>query len=149
MVVQTFTLEGLSELLEAMEDLTRATNTNVLKRALANAGAPIESAAITMAPHFTGKLEHSITTSGALSRRQKQLLKKESQVEIYIGAGALVQAITQEFGTVHNKPRPFMRPAWENNKVTSLESIVGELSVEVEKARQRAERKAARILAKM
>jgi HK97 gp10 family phage protein len=142
-------VEGLSELLDGLEELTTATQANVVKRALKNAGEPIAQDAERMAPRLTGKLKASIDVSTRLSSRQKRGYHKESQYEIYAGAGALRQSTLQEFGTRYDKPQPYMRPAWDRGKKGALESIKTELADEIEKARQRAARKAARQLAKM
>ncbi len=146
-VATTFKIEGLSEVAEGLNELSKATGTNVLKRALKAAADPISSAATQKAPRFSGHLMQSIKPSDKLSRRQKSLYHKESEVEIFVGPAALVQAITQEFGTVTNHPQPFMRPAWQENKHAALDSIKDILAEEIEKARVRIARKTARLQA--
>jgi HK97 gp10 family phage protein len=139
----TFHIDGLKELAEAMaEELPKATSTNVVKRALGRAADPIEQDAQAAAPHLTGKLQRSFTTSSKLSPHQREVTVKESKVEVYVGPAALVQAITSEFGTAHQAPRPFMRPAWDNNKLGALNSIKEDLEDEINKARDRIARKA-------
>jgi HK97 gp10 family phage protein len=142
-------VEGLSELLEGLDELSKATATNVLKRALNKAADPIQTAAEAAAPVLTGKLQRSITIGTKLSRRQRSLYQKRSKVEVFVGPGALAQATAQEFGTVTNRPQPFMRPAFLSNWRKSLDLIREELANEIEKARQRAMRKAARVLSQM
>jgi HK97 gp10 family phage protein len=144
----TFRIEGLAELKDALEELPKATGTNVLKRALTKAAEPLEADAERTAPVGIGTLQRSIKVSGKLSRRQKSQHKKESKVELFIGPAPLVQAITQEFGTVDHGPKPFMRPAWDGNKLKALGTIKDILAAEIEKARQRLARKAAKLLAK-
>jgi HK97 gp10 family phage protein len=146
--VATFRIDGLSELKEALEELPKATGTNVLKRALIKAGEPIRDEAQRLAPRAVGTLQASMIVSSKLSRRQKSEHKKESKVEFFVGPAPLVQAITQEFGTVDHPPQAFMRPAWDGNKRAGLESIKDTLAAEIEKARQRLARKTARLLAK-
>jgi HK97 gp10 family phage protein len=145
MATQSVKVEGLAELETALIELPKATARNVLKRALIDAAGPIEASAESLAPRLTGALQRSVTISTKLSRRQKALNKKLSDVEIYVGPGALVQAITQEFGTSHNRPQPFLRPAWDNNARAALDSIKDDLSQEIEKARKRLARKAERL----
>lgn len=147
-MAQTFRVEGLSELKAALDELPKATGTNVLKRALLKAAEPIEARAEQLAPRLSGALQRSVTAGTKLSGRQKKQHRKESKVEIFVGAGALVQAITQEFGTAHHPPQPFLRPAWAANKVKALNSIKELLAEEIEKARARLARKAARLAAK-
>src|SRR5262245_52339340 len=150
MPVRIERLDGLSELLEALQsELPKATSTNVIKRTLTNAADPFESTAYRLAPHMTGKLQRSIMVGTKLSTTQRNKFPKISKVEIYVGPGTLVQAITQEFGTVRQRPQPFLRPAWSENVKAVLDSIRGELADQIEKARQRAARKAARLLDQM
>lgn len=146
---ERFKIEGLRELEQALAELPKATGKNVLKRALLKAGAPIASMAASLAPFLRGKLRQSFGTGTKLSRRQRREHKQESTVEVFAGPGALVQAITQEFGTRNHRPQPFMRPAWDANKRQALESVKDELAEEIEKTRQRAARKAQREIAKM
>jgi HK97 gp10 family phage protein len=147
-VAQTFKIEGLKELEDALRELPKATGKNVLKRALMDAGEPILDAARSAAPQLTGALKRSHASGTKLTRSQKKQNVPESAVEIYVGPGGLVQAITQEFGTVNAPAQPFMRPAWDANKQTALNMVRQSLADEIEKARARLARKAARLLAK-
>lgn len=149
MAKKSVTIEGLSELLEALQELPKATNKNVLKRTLIKAGQPIADEAKSHARTLTGALQRSFGVSSSLSSRQKAENKKESTVEVYAGPGALVQAITEEFGTAHSSPHPMLRPAWDSNKTSSFKSIRDDLAEEIEKARKRLARKAEREAAKM
>lgn len=149
MAKQSFTIEGLADLQHALEELPKATGTNVLKRVLLAAAEPIAHMAESLAPVKTGRLKRSFTAGTRLTSRQKSQHVKESKVEIFAGAGALVEAITSEFGTVKQAPRPFMRPAWDSNKNRALNDIKNDLADEIEKARQRLARKAERLAAKM
>lgn len=149
MVKQTFKIEGLKELGEALQELPKATGTNVLKRALTEAADPIEQDAASRAPELRGHLKRSVTTGTKLSRRQKSQHKKESKVEIFVGPGALPQAVWQEFGTAHHPAQPFLRPAWDANGKGALMSIKDALAEQIEKARQRLARKAERLAAQM
>src|SRR5262245_36449322 len=149
----TFKLEGLSDLLDALAELPKATSTNVLKRALLNAAEPIQQTAQALtAPHARPpkkRLYTSITVSTKLTDRQRRSKKKESKVEVYVGAGPVREAIFEEFGTSHSGAHPFMRPAWDMNKQPALFSVSNELADEIEKARKRLARKAERLAAQM
>lgn len=149
MARQTFKIEGLKELDEALSELPKATERNILKRALTNAGKPIADDAEREARKLSGKLKRSFGVNTKLSRRQKSKLHKESAVEVYAGPGALAQAITEEFGTSSQAAHPTMRPSWDRNKMRSLGMIRDEIKIELDKAIARAERKAARIAAKI
>lgn len=146
----TFRLEGLSDCLDALEELPKATEKNVLKRTLIkSADQMLQDARQLAEPHIkTGTLYESITIGTKLSRTQKTLSPKKSFVEVYLGPRPLVQAITLEFGTRNQPPYPFMRPAWEANKHQTLMLIAETLAAEISKAAQRLARKAARLAGK-
>jgi len=154
MAVASFRMEGFKELDEAFTDLantvgtSKATGRNVAKRALTKAAAPLQRAVASSAPVASGKLQTSITTGTRLSKRQASLSPKVSPVEVYVGAGPLPQAHLQEFGTAHQPPQPFFRPAWDAMKNAILNSIAGLLWSEIQKAAARAAKKAARLAAK-
>lgn len=148
MTIVTMKIEGLSELVDSLKELPKATSTNVQKRALKEAADPIESAAKQSAPVRTGLLREKIHISSKLSPRQRASSKKESKVEIYVGPPSMTRGIVAEFGSVQQVPHPFMRPAWDANKRIAFLTIKTILADEIEKARQRLARKAARLLAK-
>lgn len=144
----SFKVEGVSELVEALlEELPKATATNVQKRALQKAAEPIERDAKSMAPHKTGTLQERININTKLSPRQKRLLSKESKIEIYVGPPSMARGIVAEFGSVKQSPHAFMRPAWDANKKSAFDSLKKDLTDEIEKARVRMARKAAKLLA--
>lgn len=145
----SFHIEGLSELKEALDELPKATNKNVLKRVLLKAAEPMRADAERGAPRLTGQLAERISVGTKLSRRQKSQHQKESMVEVFMGPEPSAKSITQEFGAAHHGPHPYMRPAWDGNKTTAFNSIRDDLAEEIEKARARLARKAARIAAKI
>jgi len=145
----TFHIEGLTELAAALEnEFSKATATNIQKRALMTAAEPIESTAKLLAPYKTGKLKEKIDIGTKLSPRQKSINNKESKVEVYVGPPSMPRAIVSEFGSYKETPRAFMRPAWDQNKRTAFEKIRDILAEEIEKARERAARKTARFMTK-
>lgn len=145
----TFKIEGLSELQEALQELPKATGKNVLRRALIKAGTPMAEQARASARTLTKTLQRSFGVSERLASQQRKNHKKESQVEVFAGAGNLAQAIMEEFGTVHSAANPMLRPAWDAHKRSALDSIAKDLADEIEKARARLARKAEREAAKM
>jgi len=169
-------IEGLKELDEALKELPKATGKNVIRRALNTAADPFVSQAKAMAPVRKGFLKRGITKSrvrfssgdaGKLAFREA-LAKGASRKEageaahaansdsageatsglIIIGPGRHPQAIFQEFGTSHHPPHPFMRPTWEENKMSAIDVIREELWSEIKKAADRIARKALRNVAK-
>lgn len=145
----TARLEGLEETVASMEDLSRATQRNVVRRMLLQAGEPTADRAASLAPTLTGKLSFSMVVATGLTRRHKgEQRNRASEVEVYIGpaggAGALFYASHREFGTVLLPAHPYLRPAWDSTKGQALNLIAQGLRVEVGKAAARAARKAAR-----
>ena len=146
---QTFKIEGLKELDEALKELPKATSRNILRRTLIAQGEPIRADGERNAPKDKGGLKASYTIGTKLSRRQKSQNKKESDVEIYIGPGPHAKGVQTEFGNAHQAPHPHLRPAFDANVKRVLDGIKNELADQIEKARERLARKAAKILAKM
>jgi len=143
-------IEGLRELERNLKELSRATAKNVMKRALMDAGQPVADKAEGLAPVRTGRLQKSIDIGGSLTRRQRSTSPRRSAVEVYIGVSrSLPQGHLQEFGTVSNKPQPFLRPAWDGLKMAVLERIKDSLWAEISKAAARLARKQARAAAKL
>jgi HK97 gp10 family phage protein len=153
-VTQTVTVEGLSETAEALDEFSKATTANILRRVLIAAGQPIADAATALAPRGpTGQLIASISVVPAqpskMTRGGRAAYDKQSQVEVVVEAGPVAESIFQEFGTVHHRAQPFMRPAWQAQRNRALDIVKDQLGIEIEKARARAARKAARIAAQI
>lgn len=140
----TFRLEGLKDLEKALGDLPRSTGKGVLRRVLRRAGEPIAQAARAKAPRLSGDLVESVDVGTKLSRRQASLHRKKSTVEMHVGPGPNPQSITQEFGTWRHPAQPFMRPAWDSRKMEALDITGTLLGIEIQKAAERAARKAAK-----
>jgi hypothetical protein len=149
MARQMFKIEGLKELDQALAELPKATARNVLLRTLKEQGQPIADAGEANAPRLSGKLADSYTVGTKLSRRQKKLHKKESMVEVFMGPTPHPKSVQTEFGNAHQAPHPHLRPAWDGNVMRVLDGIKKSLADQIEKARARLARKAARDAAKM
>src|SRR3546814_13925652 len=70
-----------------------------------------------IAPVDEGNLRESIDVSTRLARSQAGDKGALAPVEMYVGPGQHPQAITQEFGTIKEAAQPFMRPAWDAQRV--------------------------------
>lgn len=168
-------LEGLSELKESLDGLSKATQGNVLKRSVMSGGAVIAEDATSRAPVDDGDLKKNILVSRAriISPGQAayaQAMRETGDRGIAAQAArnanraaggtgraaacqvgptkAVGQGILQEFGTAHHKPQPFMRPAWDSKQVEAAEAVQSALTEEIQKAVDRAQRKAARLTLK-
>lgn len=140
----SFRVEGLRELDRALKELPRATAKNVVTRVMLRAAQPIADDMAARAPRDTEYLADHIDTGVRLSRRQRSVSRKESEVEVYAGATRVVQATLQEFGTFDQPAQPFARPAWESGKRRALEDVKTGLAVEIDKAAKRLAKKAAK-----
>ncbi|MET4634974.1 HK97-gp10 family putative phage morphogenesis protein [Kaistia defluvii] len=174
MAKTTVKVEGLRELEAALSDLPKAVARNTLRRVLKKAGEPIADKARQLAPVKSGKLRDSIVVSPKLGTKagQKEFaaameagLGKEAAVgamrdarraakgegsfaEMYVGPGRQPHAHLQEFGSVNNRPHPYMRPAWDAHKDEALDIIKGDLGGEIMKAAKRVAKRKAKLAAK-
>ena len=147
----TMRLEGFEGFERNLANLERlATRRAVARRALIKAAKPMAEIAQGMAPvGDTNTLAPSIMVGTRLSKRQASLHRKmfrndRAAVEVFIGAGPLSSAHTQEFGTVHHAPQPFMRPAWDRDHKALLQRLGELMAKEIDKAITRQARRAAR-----
>lgn len=143
-------LEGLRELDAAFGeyidefDVSKATAKNVIKRALIDALVPMADLAESLAPVLTGRLRDSIVEGTKLTSRQARLNRQrddKSFVEVFMGPNDQA-AVPQEFGTFDQPAQPFMRPAFETEAEATLGRVRGAVTVQLDKATVRAQRKA-------
>jgi len=168
-------IEGLSELKDALDDFSKSTSGNILKRAVSTAAALFAEEAALRAPKRTGRLKQSIKVGkakiisagqaayasakeeGASNAEAATAARNANRTAGGTGRQAIVHAgptkdvraaVPQEFGTFKMPPHPFMRPAWDSNDVKCAEAIRDALKEEIDKATVRAQKKAAKLLAK-
>ena len=125
---------------------TKATQRNVLRRALTTAAKPIEDAVEGGAPVETGFTSRSFATSPTQNPAQKRASRGEQKgfAEVYVGTRRGSAAHLKEYGTFKMPAAPFFRPAWDANKDKAEQILGKELWVEIEKAAQRAAKKRAK-----
>jgi HK97 gp10 family phage protein len=142
-------VEGLKELEKAFSQLTVATAKNVVRKILKKGAQPIADAGQANAPLGpTGNLKASYGVGTKLTRRQSKMHRKQSPVEVFAGPNDPA-AVQTEFGNEHQAAEAHLRPAWDANKQKSLDIIATELGGEIDKAVQRAARRAERLARKM
>ena len=151
----TLRLEGFRELEQELAKLgSHTTRRASARRALRKAAQPMADLAQSMAPRGdTQTLAPSITVGTKLSKRQAGLHRKmfgndRAAVEVFVGAGPLSSAHTQEFGTIYHAPQSFLRPAWDQDQRAMLDRLKAELWADIQRTVARAERRAARLAAK-
>lgn len=135
-MTETVKVEGLRELRLALDALPSATARGVMIRVLKKRAQPIADRAASLAPVDSGDLRKSIVVSTRLTRRQFALHQKpgSDEVEVFVGPSDLPQAHLQEFGTEHNAPQPFMRPAWDQEKSGILDGLAADIWAEILRA---------------
>lgn len=165
--------QGFKELDQALGELPKATARNTMRRALMLAAKPMVDLAKSLVPVWSGDLRDSIAASAKLANKAgsaeyhaamkaglgtaaavdaMRTARREaggSFTEIYVGAGQLPHAHLVEFGSVHNTPHPYMRPAWDQSRQGILDTLKTILAQQIAKAVERAARKAAREAAKL
>jgi len=144
----TVKIEGLAELGRALDEMSKATARNTLKRVLKKRAEPIRDKwRAKVAPYReTGHYEDSIIVGTRLTARQAKEARVEGKnfAEIHVGTSDPA-ALQDEFGNIHQSARAPGRTAWEGEKATVLEGIADDLAAEIEKTRARAARKAAKL----
>lgn len=131
-----FDVQGLEDLEQAMEQLTKAQNRAAAKKALRAAARPVLSPAKGPAPVLTGKLKKSLKVGDKLNKRQAPLHRRAARpgdVDMHVGAGAMHSHL-QEFGTRHHAPQPFMRQAWDGSQAKVLSELKRALWDNIRKA---------------
>jgi len=163
-----FDIQGFAELEKALDNLSKSAGKGVLRRSLKKAAQPTADIAASLAPKKTGALAKSIIVGTKLDGRQAKIHRKmfrddKSAVTMFVGPSYLLGAKGRhghlvEFGTAPfinggrfagtqnpgTPAQPFMRPAFESDKMAMLERLKSELWSELEKSLIRAEKKAAK-----
>ena len=164
MAAQSISVSGLRELQQALEEmnLSKATTRNVLRRSLLQVAEMMVTAAQANAPVNTGWLRDDIEAGTKLSGAQAKSAREEAGTQaqaqagggfrsaksdtlwVYVGPRTTAKAIVQEFGSRDQPAHPYMRPAWDQTNRDMATGIKDALAAQIEKAAQRAARKAAR-----
>lgn len=142
----TVKLYGAKELDRALGQLTKTTAKAVLRKVMKEAAEPLAQAARQKAPKDEYHLHDSIDVSTRLSKRQSMMHRREagrSFQEMFVGTNNPA-GVQQEFGNERHPAQPFMRPAWDQEKMNVLDGIGARLGGEITKAAERLARKAAK-----
>lgn len=137
------TLEGARELEAALGEFAKGTERGIMRRVAIKALEPTIERARELVPVHEGNLRDSLTVGTKLTKRARAAAKRDPVEGVRVFAGtANRNGVPREFGTARTKPEPFMRPAWDSTRFQVLDNVMTGLSVEIEKSRKRAERKA-------
>lgn len=143
---------GLEGVKSGFKELTKATARNVGRRALEAGAEPIRDKARQLAPKDEHDLEKSIQIGNRANTRASRRFKRENPdvIEKFIGIDGTVDkrvaiySYEQEFGNNYQQAQPYMRPAWESEKMAALDRTVEVLRQETNKSVARARKKAAK-----
>lgn len=148
------TITGFRELEEALEEFSKASARNILKRAAMEAIQPLADEMANLAPERAtggGKLKDAITVSDKLGKRQKRLQRRQTKdfVEVYagvedVGGKHVASSVQQEFGNENHGPQPYARPAFDKEAQPTVDRLLITIKDEIDKATARAQRRAAR-----
>ena len=124
-------------------ELPKATAKASVRRVLKKAAQPIADAGRGNAPEREGGLKESYGVGTTLTKRQRKVSSKESEVEVYAGPNDPA-AVQTEFGNQHQAAQPHLRPAWDAQKRGALETIKKEAWADVQKSITRYQKRQAR-----
>jgi HK97 gp10 family phage protein len=151
----TVKLSGFKELEAQLDNLSKSAGRGALRRSLYRAAEPTAKLASSRAPRLTGRLQESVIVGAKLNGRQTKLHRRmfqddRSSIELFVGPSYLLgdggrHGHLVEFGTRKMAAQPFMRPAWDEDKMNMLDRLKENLWQEIQKAVARAERRAARL----
>lgn len=146
-----FETTGFRELERALaEELPRATAKATLRRAAKKALELVAEKARALAPVDDGDLANSIKVKSVRARRRRGQVRfdRSSGVELAAGPTFLGYPYFQEFGTIKQRPQPFMRPAVDSEGRAAIDLVGQQLATEINRSKARIARKAARAKAK-
>ncbi len=148
-------VRGLKGLQRALQELPKKIERRALNAALMKGAQPMVKAAKSRAPVLTGALRYAVRAKpvspkghaatvviGITGAKQVERKNSKGRVrKVWVRAKNFVfYWLFQEFGTGHQPARPFMRPAFETNKVASVgiikNSLAARIAVEAEKLRK-------------
>lgn len=154
----TVKLTGFRELeRDLAEELPKATARNVMKRAASNAMERVRDRMSELAPRDESDrdedgqhLADTMATDAATAREARALGTSRQQGVVVltgpapVGKRARANAGWQEFGTVKMTPNSYARPAADMEADAVIDDVRHELKKQIEKAKARIARKAAR-----
>lgn len=139
--------EGFAEMEKALGEFSKATARNILRRTGLEALRPVADGMKGKAPKRLEDLVDAIDVGTKRQKGTKKHFPDSSTVEVYagvsvVGGGMPPQATQQEFGNEHHGPQPYARPTWDREERPTLERTKDALANEIDKSRQRAQRRA-------
>lgn len=119
----TVRLEGTDEIARKLKKMGEALRRDTLVPIMEEHLEPMAEDMRAHAARRSGTMANSVTVGTELSPAQAASNVPIAEIEVYAGPGPLPQAITEEFGKFNQSPRPFIRPAFDNNVDDALRGI--------------------------
>jgi HK97 gp10 family phage protein len=172
-VKTTMSVSGFKDLEKALAQLPKALAKSTVRKVLIDAMGPMAEAATNMAPVDTGQLSrtiiakpgkpkvssnakaafHTVLKSGGskeaavaalrAAKRADKGANTFSMVSLGVAGDRKAHWHLAEFGTTHSVPQPFIRPAFDEHKVSAIKFVGQELGPRIEMAAKRAAKNAA------
>lgn len=144
--------QGFRELDAALAELKPATAKNAMRGAAKDSLQPMLARAKSLAPDAPPLgvgLVDALRISSQLSPRAAGFYRREGPAEVRMhmgpvskGTGRYAGYVVMEFGGVRWVAQPYMRPAWDAEKMATLNRLKVHLEERIMKAAARAARKA-------
>lgn len=132
----TFKVSGLKELDQALAELPAAYAKNIMRKAWETAAQPLVDDIKAAAPVATGVLRDSIKV-------ERLGDETKGQAKMQVGVFGEFYGHFQEFGTIKQPAKPFVRPALDRHREALVERFRRELAASIERARARIAARAA------
>lgn len=145
--------DGFDEALAELEQLSGKTTQGraVLRRVGTKALEPVRLKMAALAPKESGELAGSIKTQQAKRKRRRGQMKYDRATDVTLLTGPAparakdrANAGWQEFGTVHQSPNSYARPAIDSEGPGVVQRVKEGLLPDIEKTKQRMLRKMAK-----
>lgn len=116
-------IEGTNEIARKLKAMGKALRRETLVPIIEERLEPMADDMRAHAARRTGEMANSVTVGTELSPAQAAANEPIAEIEVYAGPGPLPQAIQEEFGNMHEAPRPFIRPAFDGHVKSAMTGI--------------------------
>lgn len=119
----TVRIEGTDQIARNLRAMGKALRRDTLVPIIEEELEPMAEQMRSQAARGSGELAESVTVGTELSPAQAAMNEPIAEIEVYAGPGPLPQAISEEFGNVHQEPRPFIRPSFDSNVDRAVKNV--------------------------
>lgn len=116
-------IEGTDAIARKLRAMSKALRRDTLVPIMVDRLEPMAQDMRAHAARRSGEMAESVTVGTELSPAQAAINEPIAEIEVYAGPGPLPQAIQEEFGNVHQEPRPFIRPAFDAQAKSAMRHI--------------------------